>query len=202
MVYIYIDQLPSQIKETLQYTTNPQDPKNYITFDEVKMKIDDYNFERLECDHLYLHQIVGFKFICDSDLEVIKKQWEDDSRPPEILQEIRERELRCQDRQFIERSNSITKGSFKVQKPENMKEYEKSVNFGLSFIFSIFASALVGYYLGFYFLQLPKEKCYVLAVFFLMGALLLETSLYIIKIMKDEKIRKMKAKTGNKQKNE
>ena len=44
------------------------------------MKIDDYNFERLECDHLYLHQIVGFKFICDSDLEVIKKQWEDDHR--------------------------------------------------------------------------------------------------------------------------
>ena len=124
------------------------------------------------------------------------------NQPTEVLQEIRDRELRCQDRRFIERSNSITKGSFKVQKPENMKEYEKSVNFGLSFIFSIFASALVGYYLGFYFLQLPKEKCYVLSVFFLIGALLLETSLYIIKIMKDERIRKMKTKTGNKQKND
>lgn len=36
---------------------------------------------------------------------------------------------------------------------EHVKDYEKSVNFGLSFIFSIFASALLGYYLGIYFLQ-------------------------------------------------
>ena len=37
------------------------------------------------------------------------------------------------------------------------KEYEKSMSFGVSFIFSIFASALVGYYLGIYFFQLEHS---------------------------------------------
>lgn len=39
-----------------------------------------------------------------------------------------------------------------------MKEYEKSMNFGVSFIVSIFASGLVGYYLGIYFFQLDEKK--------------------------------------------
>ena len=41
---------------------------------------------------------------------------------------------------------------------DNVKDYEKSMNFAISFIFSIFASALVGYYLGIYFLQTTHEN--------------------------------------------
>ena len=85
-------------------------------------------------------------------------------------------------------------GSQKTSESGGVKEYEKSMSFALSFIFSIFASALVGYYLGIYFFNLSHEHVYqsynskslIMAVFFLVGGLILETLLYIIKITKDQ----------------
>lgn len=44
------------------------------------MIVRDYNSDRVEDDHLLLHKIVGSNFIMDSDLQVLKRKWEDDNR--------------------------------------------------------------------------------------------------------------------------
>ncbi|CAD8165658.1 unnamed protein product [Paramecium pentaurelia] len=197
MVYVYIDQLPQEIKKHFKYTQDPLNPQNYAKFSEIKLYIDQYNDDHI--DQLKIQEIIGTKFIMQSDLQALQIAWEADHRPKEILDEIRAREMRCKDRAFIQKSSQLTKGVFQEKKQESIKEYEKSVNFGLSFIFSIFASGLLGYYLGIYFFQLTYDQSLALAAFFLIGALIVETGLYIVKIMKEDRIRKINQRQNNKQ---
>ncbi|CAD8057900.1 unnamed protein product [Paramecium primaurelia] len=197
MVYVYIDQLPQEIKKHFKYTQDPLNPSNYAKFSEIKLYIDQYNDDHI--DQLKIQEIIGTNFIMQSDLQALQIAWEADHRPKEILDEIRAREMRCKDRAFIQKSSQLTKGVFQEKKQESIKEYEKSVNFGLSFIFSIFASGLLGYYLGIYFFQLTYDQSLALAAFFLIGALIVETGLYIVKIMKEDRIRKINQRQNNKQ---
>ena len=70
---------------------------------------------------------------------------------------------------------------------------EKSVSFGVSFIFSFFLSGVSGYYLGKSIMGLNEGQSMVLAVLALIGTLILESIIFIIKMTKSDKIKKMKA---------
>ena len=48
---------------------------------------------------------------------------------------------------------------------DNVKDYEKSISFGVSFIFTFFLSGLAGYYLGKFYLEYSEIK--VIFIFFL-----------------------------------
>jgi hypothetical protein len=59
--------------------------------------------------------------------------------------------MRVEDRRYREMVRDVTPQQKSMMLGTEFKEYERSMSFGISFIFSIFASALVGYYLGIYF---------------------------------------------------
>lgn len=59
--------------------------------------------------------------------------------------------MRSEDRRYQQSTKIINPNQKSALLGTEYKEYEKSMSFGVSFIFSIFASALVGYYLGIYF---------------------------------------------------
>ena len=65
---------------------------------------------------------------------------------------------------------------------------EKSISFGVSFIFTFFLSGISGYYIGKYFLKLNEGLCMVLAVVALIGTLVMESTLFILKTWKNDKI--------------
>lgn len=77
----------------------------------------------------------------------------------------------------------------------------KSISFGMTFIFSFFMAGLTGYYFGVYFLGLQFHNVYfiniqamIIAIIFIMATIVIETTLYIIKQNRDDKITKMKSK--------
>lgn len=65
---------------------------------------------------------------------------------------------------------------------------EKSVSFGVSFIFTFFLSGISGYFFGKIILELNEGLCMVLAVVALIATLILESTLFIIKTYKNDKI--------------
>lgn len=66
-----------------------------------------------------------------------------------------------------------------------MKEFEKSMSFGLSFISTLFFSGLSGYGVGKYYFEAPETKCLIIAAIFLIGTLIMETLIFIIKTTKN-----------------
>ena len=53
----------------------------------------------------------------------------------------------------------IEKQNFSLVGPdESVKDFEKSISFGVSFIFSLFLSGLSGYYFGIYGLGTTQNK--------------------------------------------
>jgi len=67
---------------------------------------------------------------------------------------------------------------------------EKSISFGVSFIFSFFLSGVSGYYFGKIILGLNEGLSMVLAVIALIGTLIIESVLFILKTWKSDKIAK------------
>lgn len=56
-----------------------------------------------------------------------------------------------------------------------------SVSFAMTFIFSFFMAGLTGFYVGSYFLSWDFNSSLFLAVAFIMGTIILETTLFILK---------------------
>lgn len=56
-----------------------------------------------------------------------------------------------------------------------------SISFGMTFIFSFFMAGLTGYYFGIYFMGLSFVHSLIVAMVFIMGTIIVETSLFIIK---------------------
>jgi hypothetical protein len=81
-------------------------------------------------------------------------------KPEHIKDEIKKREYRIEDRKYHNMTKDVTRTNNRslLLGTDSVKDYEKSMNFAISFIFSIFASALVGYYLGIYFFKFPHDK--------------------------------------------
>ena len=62
-----------------------------------------------------------------------------------------------------------------------MKDIEKSISFGVSFIFTLFLSALSGFYFGKHIMEWKDIYSLMLALFVLIVTLLMEIFLFIIK---------------------
>lgn len=71
---------------------------------------------------------------------------------------------------------------------------EKSMSFGVSFIFTFFLSGISGYYLGKLFFGLNDGLSMILAVIALIGTLILESTLFIMKTWKNDKVHEKRLK--------
>lgn len=61
-----------------------------------------------------------------------------------------------------------------------------SASFGMTFIFSFFMAGITGYYFAEYVLGLEFSLRMMVAMFFIIGTIIIETTLYIIKQNKNQ----------------
>ncbi|KRX08943.1 hypothetical protein PPERSA_09047 [Pseudocohnilembus persalinus] len=180
---------------------------NLISLENLKQSISEYNNnlnnnnknnnnknENNNKKKIFLHEIVTPEnIIMDQAVKVLEQEAYED--PPEIKREKQERINRVNEMKY----QQMVSGLYGVKprsSQETVKSFEKSMSFGTSFIFSFFLSGLSGYYFGLYILELPHYQCLILGAVALVGSLILETTLYIVKILKDEKIQKIRKKEG------
>lgn len=69
-----------------------------------------------------------------------------------------------------------------------IKDYESSVQFGLTFIFSLFSSAIGGYYFMRVIMQSEQPTCFMVAAIATFFTILVEASLFILKSLKNDEI--------------
>lgn len=68
-----------------------------------------------------------------------------------------------------------------------VKEMTETISYSMAFIFTFFMGGLTGYYVGAFFLGWSMTHSLILALIFMVGTLVLETTLFIIKQTKKQR---------------
>jgi hypothetical protein len=90
--------------------------------------------------------------------------------------------------------NKLLNNRENILKPGEAKEYQKSIQFASSFIFVLFSSSLLGYYLGKEIFGWKYTDCLALSGIVAFITIVIEAFLFIIKFEKDDVGEKKKKK--------
>ncbi|KAL4499880.1 hypothetical protein ABPG72_015229 [Tetrahymena utriculariae] len=159
-----------------------------VPYKTLQEKVDSYNKEEKN-QKIFLNEIIKHEMIyMQADKDSLER--EEAENDPKVLKEREEREARIQERKYQQMMNKDKPKSIGA----DIRDMEKSISFGVSFIFTFFLSGVSGYFIGKHILEWNEGLCMILAVVSLIGTLILESTLFIVKTWKNDKIAQQKQK--------
>ncbi|EAR97691.2 endoplasmic reticulum-based factor for assembly of V-ATPase (macronuclear) [Tetrahymena thermophila SB210] len=151
-------------------------------------KVDSHNKEKKN-QKLLLNEIIKPDMIyMQADMESLEREEADND--PKVIKEREERQARIEERKYQKMMGKDKGQSIGA----DIRDMEKSISFGVSFIFTFFLSGVSGYFIGKHILEWNEGLCMILAVVSLIGTLILESTLFIVKTWKNDKIAQEKQK--------
>ena len=134
---------------------------------------------------IYLNNTINLKkkdfskLIFKSEFENLKKQY---CRPKKTLLLLKKMEKKIDNEKY----EKLIGRKKHILKPGEAKAYQKSIQFASSFIFVLFSSSLLGYYLGKEAFGWGYSDCLALSGIVAFITIVVEVFLFIIKIEKEE----------------
>jgi len=204
MVFIKINsEIKGLLKQYRNHNLQPEIPsdfrlKEYLDYQYVKLLVDQINKTiNKNRDKIYLHEIIKKDMIFYT-IQVDEMEF-NEPKDPEFEEYKKRLMAKSQERDYQRMvKNILPDESSKVLGFNMVKDVNKSVSMGVSYIMTLFASGLSGYYVARFF-GFNETNCLMIGFIFLIATLVMETVLFIIKTGYDgSKIKALQEKNKNK----